>query len=129
MGDLTVSTAGSTIAQEAWTAVSYATGWADYSVSYLGVSYMKDSLGFIHIRGMAKKTSGGTGLVFTLPSGYRPANRLIFNVQYYDLGATAYVHGRVDVLTNGQVTVVNPTPGVNDWVSFGAINFDTRAEP
>jgi len=128
-GDLTVATAGSTIAQEAWTAVSYGAGWADYSVIYLGVSYMKDSLGFIHIRGMAKKTSGTADLVFTLPAGYRPANRLIFSVQYYDASVT-YVHGRADVQTNGKVTIEYPsTPAVGDWVSFGAINFDTQAEP
>ena len=128
-GDLTVATAGSTIAQEAWTAVSYGAGWADYSVIYLGVSYMKDSLGFIHIRGMAKKTSGTADLVFTLPAGYRPANRLIFSVQYYDASVT-YVHGRADVQTNSKVTIEYPsTPAVGDWVSFGAINFDTQAEP
>jgi hypothetical protein len=128
-GYLTVATAGSTIAQEAWTAVSYGTGWADYSVGYLGVSYMKDSLGFIHIRGMAKKTSGTADLVFTLPAGYRPANRLIFSAQAYDYG-TGYTYGRVDVQTNGKVTVENPgTLAVGDWVSFGAINFDTQAEP
>jgi len=128
-GDLTVATAGSTIAQESWTAVSYGSGWADYSVAYLGVSYMKDSLGFIHIRGMAKKTSGTADLVFTLPAGYRPANRLIFSAQAYDYG-TGYTYGRVDVQTDGKVTVENPgTLAVGDWVSFGAINFDTRAEP
>ena len=116
-------------AQEAWTAVAYGTGWADYSVGYLGVSYMKDSLGFIHIRGMAKKTSGTADLVFTLPAGYRPANRLIFSVQYYDASVT-YVHGRADVQTDGKVTIEYPsTPAVGDWVSFGAINFDTQAEP
>jgi hypothetical protein len=124
-GDLTVSTAGSTIAQEAWTAPTLAGTWSNYGGLYQDAGYMKDSLGFIHLRGLLK--AGGAGdTIFTLPAGYRPSAKLIFSVQVSDGGS--YVHGRVDVDTDGTVDLIVPsTVASGDWVSLDGINFDTQS--
>ena len=87
---------------------------------------MKDSVGFVHLRGLIK-ASGSGDTIFTLPAGYRPSNKLIFTVQYYDSGTASYVHGRVDVDTDGTVDATYPASvGSNDWLSLSGITFDTQ---
>ena len=113
-------------AQEAWSTPSYAGNWGDYGSGWEGGGYVKDSMGFVHLRGLIKATGAGD-TIFTLPTGYRPPDDLIFTVQYYDYGTSGYVHGRVDVKPNGIVDVDYPaTVGANDWVSLSGITFSTQ---
>jgi microcompartment protein CcmK/EutM len=126
-GDLTVSTAGSSIAQESWTGASFATNWQDYSVSYQPVSYFKDSLGLVHLRGLAKCTTGTTPgtTIFTLPVGYRPAKIEMFAVRSND--AAGVDSCRLDVNAVGAVsTSTDFTPASSAWISLSGILFDTR---
>jgi hypothetical protein len=61
-------------AQQEWQAPALQNSWVNYGDGFDPVGYMKDSLGFVHIKGFIKSgtTTLGT-LVFTLPAGYRPA--------------------------------------------------------
>ena len=123
-GALTVSTAGSTIAQEAWNAPTLESNWSNYGGDYVESGYMKDTMGFVHIRGMIDCDGAGDD-IFTLPAGYRPASKLIFVVLYYDNGT--YRPGRVDITSAGVVSAIFPTsPAAADWVSLEGLTFDTR---
>jgi len=96
-GDLTGTAALPTIAnlavtaakietQQAWQTPTYTTGVIDFdaggSTQYGGVRYMKDSLGFVHIKGILKNNTGSSiaaaTVLLTLPAGYRPAQILRF---------------------------------------------------
>lgn len=99
----------------AWVAVSFLNSWVDYGGGYNPVAYLIDSAGFVHLRGMAKSGTVGAGTpIFTLPAGFRPENRCLFNAQ--SNGAL----GRVDVFTTGNVEVIT---GNNAWVSLDGITF------
>lgn len=52
--------------------------WVNYDTGlFHGAAFWKDPLDMVHIRGLVKDGTINT-TVFTLPSGYRPANGLIF---------------------------------------------------
>jgi hypothetical protein len=103
------------------------TGWVD-NVEPLGddsvaVGYYKDREGFVHLRGSAVRQSGSSGLIGTLPSGFRPAGSLgaqAFEVTETIGGGTAVT---VDVLPDGEIHDQSGLGGVVlDGVSFRAGN-------
>jgi hypothetical protein len=60
------------ITQEAWTAVtSFSNGWIAVNQTLYPVGYMKDTLGFVHLRGLVQSGTYNT-VAFILPFGYRP---------------------------------------------------------
>lgn len=80
----------------AWITPTLAGAWTNYGAPFGTPGYMKDALGFVHLKGLVKSGAVGS-TIFTLPAGYRPAEQLIFA----GLGDGAVV--RVDVLANGVV--------------------------
>ena len=109
-------------AQEEWHEVgalgepAFLNSWANYGVSEATAAYMKDSMGFVHIKGLIK--SGIGAVIFTLPSGYRPVANPIF-VTATNNGTTT-LFGAVQVLTDGRVFALT---GSNTWFSFAGISF------
>lgn len=99
--------------QEAWVTPTLLNGWTNFDPAEetdYRAAYMKDSLGFVHIRGTIKNGTNSSA-AFTLPIGYRPkvlyqgfvvpcangvANVTIQNsgnvFVYTITGTTAYVH-------------------------------------
>lgn len=105
--------------QEGWNGAKYTpgSGWQTYSTGYGGAAYYKDSLGVVHLRGLIK--SGTINVpVFNLPGGYRPRTRNLFPVQTHPNAI-----GRIDIETNGNVTVLQGSPG---WVSLYGVSFSTH---
>lgn len=111
--------------QEAWIDVSFQNGWSNHSAvgptAYAGVSYMKDSLGFVNIRGLGMGgTVAANTLIFTLPVGYRPAQHEIFVCR----SQAPFNHWDVRVNTDGTVRPgdggANAGPNFN---SFSGIRF------
>jgi hypothetical protein len=102
-----VGAAGSPAFANSW--VNYGSGWAD-------AAYWRDPFGMVHLRGVIKSGTVGSG-AFTLPPGFRPATNEIFAVM--SNGAV----GRVDVTTDGQVAPI--TPSNNTYVSLSGITFRT----
>jgi hypothetical protein len=87
---------------------AFQNGWVNWGLGYEVTRFWKDPMGIVRIEGLV--TAGGLGTtIFTLPAGYRPANRLIF-VNYSDTGA-----GRVDVTSAGDVI---HTAGGNNYYSI-----------
>ena len=90
--------------QEAWITPTLLNGWA--SESGYPVKYMKDNMGFVHLKGALKGGTGGEA--FVLPSGYRPLASLrcaITNLQFAHETATLtstgylYANGYIDNIT------------------------------
>ncbi|MBD2290948.1 hypothetical protein H6F92_20050 [Microcystis wesenbergii FACHB-1317] len=100
--------------EEAWIVPAFMNSWTNYDTTYNPAGYFKDSLGIVHLRGLVKNGTNNT-TIFTLPVGYRPSNRELQAVQ-----TNLNIIGRVDILADGQVTVVS---GSNVWVSLDGITF------
>jgi hypothetical protein len=64
------------------------------------VGFMKDSMGFVHIRGSIT-TGGLTGSVFTLPTGFRPSTYLRYGNRSISNLAFAFV----DIATTGLLSI------------------------
>lgn len=98
---------------ENWIRPPLSNGWQHYGGLNGELRYRKDAMGRTTITGVIKDGVVGTyTAAFTLPAGYRPTERLIFESG----------KNRIDVDTNGVVSVVN---GSNSYVSFEGISFFT----
>jgi hypothetical protein len=89
-----------------WIPFPFATGWANYANGWTSVAYRKDSQGVVWLSGLSNRT-GGTGLIGTLPVGYRPARTQIFksiqttdSITRIDVNADGTVNS-LDTLGNG----------------------------
>lgn len=102
------------IAQEAWIAPTLNNGWINYGAPLPNVGYYKDNLGIVHLRGVVKNGTIGYTSIFTLPSGYRPANELWFIVSSYN------TDGKLVISSNGPVQLII---GSNTSVSLDGITF------
>ncbi len=108
--------------QEGWSAPALLNGWTNYdATTWDPVGYMKDSLGFVHIRGFLKGGTLSTGTkVFALPAGYRPAKSSYYCSGVNNSGAAT----SWQVSTNGDVIILYG--GSSSYCSIGDIVF--RAE-
>jgi hypothetical protein len=104
---------------ETWKNLSLAAGWANYGAEYDGAAYRRED-GRVHLRGLVTRTDGlppAKSAIGTLPSGFRPAKRMIFAVN----GGPQVT--RVDVAANGQVIWVSGTISEKDFTSLDTISF------
>lgn len=83
--------------QQLGTDVSFQNGWSNYGPDFQNVQYYKDCHGVVHVYGMAQGDSSTADTICTLPVGYRPAMRQVFNGMWNNL------QGRTDVGADGQV--------------------------
>lgn len=105
--------------QEDWHVVgdpgepAYENSWQAYDsgTTWGGAEFMKDSLGFVHIRGLVKRSTGSNATIFTLPAGYRP-NRHVLFAGYGTAGVN-----RVDVNDTGEVFIQ-----ANAGASYNTLN-------
>jgi hypothetical protein len=71
-----------------WVTASLNSGWSNsLGAPYTTVQYLKDAFGAVRVKG---RVSGGTGVIFTLPTGYRPTSSMTF---------PTYANGSLGVLT------------------------------
>jgi hypothetical protein len=113
-GDITIA---NTILQQAFIAPTLLNSWVNFGSGYQEVGYMKDSMGFVHIRGMIKSGTLSAN-IFILPAGYRP-NLHILQVGSRDVGGTEDA-ANFQILSDGSVMA---TTGSTSWTSFGNISF------
>lgn len=116
-----------------WTpmAGSYGTGWSDYLTGFRTGQYTKDGPGFVHLRGLVKwnaSVAAGAQVatpVITLPSGYRPALRQLFQTVAY-VWTTPGGPARIDVWADGTVNYLNSTTTATPatpWLSLSGVMF------
>jgi hypothetical protein len=96
-----------TITTEAWTVLTGVCG-ANYNCT-TGY-YMKDPLGFVHLKGYVTSTNTSPGTAFTLPSGYRPAAAVTLSVYNSTNGGSG-----MTVTTGG---VATPFPVTNGTATY-----------
>lgn len=112
-------TAAKIEAQQAWQTPTFQNGWVNYdTVNWEGAAYMKDSLGFVHLRGMIKSGTMSAA-AFTLPVGYRAGGK----GQYFPTLAGGAVIGAVYTDSTG---IMKPDAGNNTYQVLNGITF--RAE-
>ncbi len=102
-GDLSVAgglTVIGDITTEGWTAPSLLNSWVNFGSGHRDAGYKKTADGTVHVKGMVKDGSPVTGVIFTLPVGYRPSEKILFS-QYGALGLI-----RLDVEANGNLSFV-----------------------
>jgi hypothetical protein len=103
------------------------------SPPYANLAYYHDADGIVHLNGLACRRNlstpgcidgvgfSGSQIVFTLPPGLRPLTQHVFAVTTYGFGK--YATGRVDVMPDGEVTIVYPPQSGIAWISFDGISW------
>jgi hypothetical protein len=97
--------------QPGYTAATLNTGFTNFGSGWSTAGFLKDTLGYVHLKGTMNCTSGGTA--FTLPAEDRPSENLFMPMAQ---GGGA---ANVEVLTNGNVrtdTTSNTTCGIDGLV-------------
>ena len=112
-GNSTTTTYSTT--QDIFTDMDLEGSWASYnSTNWYSPSFTRTTAGVVELRGLVKS---GSGIITTLPVGFRPRKQIIFPT----LSGSGNSLARVDVKTDGTVNWVNG--GDNSWVSLDGINF------
>lgn len=99
-----------------WANITLQNGWVNYNTAaYPGAQYAKASDGVVHLRGLIRGgTTGGSIIIGTIPSGFRPkARTLTYSTNNIE-------QARVDILPNGQIAV---TTAYNGWLSLDGLSF------
>jgi hypothetical protein len=106
----------------AWIAPTLLNSWTNFGGGYQTVGYLKDPMGFVHLKGVLLGGSGASNTtVFTLPTGYRPG------AHTHGAGGDAGVGGNVvdvQVDTSGNLTIIygaGANPGIS-YIAFLAEN-------
>ena len=109
-GDLN---AKANVLQEAWKVPTMQNSWINYGSTSDTIGYMKDTMGFVHLKGSIKNGTAIT--MFTLPAGYRPLldKYVVFTT---DSGATTAF-----IKPTGATGIL--TLGANSYVSLDGIIF------
>ncbi|SDT22372.1 hypothetical protein SAMN05444162_3464 [Paenibacillaceae bacterium GAS479] len=108
--------------QPQWiTATTLLNGWVNYGVGYPVASYMKDALGFVHMRGLLKSGSVAQGVtLLTLPKGYRPESAVLFVPSTPVINTVSSPLPRLDVLVDGRI-ILNQVD--NNWLDLSCVYF------
>jgi hypothetical protein len=101
-------------AVDAWTTPTLAANWSNYGSGFAAAGYYRDPLGVVWVRGLVVAAAGAGEVVFTLPTGYRPSDSLIFSSI---CSKTTTELARLDVRSNGEVRIVVPAAAIA-WVSL-----------
>ena len=99
------------VAQPAYIAPTLNSGYTNFGSGDTTVGYMKDTLGFVHLKGTFNCPSV-QGTAFTLPAGYRPSQNQ-FGAAISNVTGTD-----IEVLTDGEVSVGCPSgdDGIDGFV-------------
>jgi hypothetical protein len=100
------------------TGVGFQNSWTTFNASFEDAQFMKDTLGFVHVRGIIKDGTSGT-TAFTLPVGYRALKTMEIPAI-----TIAGVVGFTYIYANGDVVPNTADFSVTSY-SFGEIVFST----
>ncbi len=108
-------TYGSTSCTTQWCNLTLQNSWIYYNPPFSTPEYTKGNDGMVMLKGLLRAgATGGDTVIATLPSGYRPAQRLLITIP--SNGALA----RVDILPDGTIRF---EIGSNAWLSIDNIIF------
>ena len=114
-GTSAAGTAAATI--PAWNECGLQGVWANYNETDYGKSsFTKTKEDVVVLRGLVKTGTGGS-TICTLPVGYRPTHRLVFQTMTASASETA---SRIDVFPTGEVYADTASSG---WLTLSGIDF------
>ena len=99
-------TSGTAFVEPIWILPTFLNSWVDFGSGFTGMRYRKDTVGNVHVQGMAKNGTSAAAAMFVLPVGYRPTGRMPF-ASWSDNGAARLdIHsdGTVQMAVNGSTT-------------------------
>ena len=100
-----------------WFSISnYGTGWSNNGGSWQVGSYMRDSDGFVNLRGLI--STGSVEEAFVLPTGFRPPKSGIYSAR--DNGGTN--NAKVYIYSYGEVRIQSSA----SWVSLAGLRFSVN---
>jgi hypothetical protein len=95
--------------------LSFGTGWGVSGFAAREPAYSKDAQGYVHLQGAAARSSGTSGIIGTLPPGFRPSS-LVYLTVY-----TAFDHlGTIVIDESGNI---NYRSGEVSFVSLEGVSF------
>lgn len=98
-----------------WVLATLSSNWTPYGSPYPSARAYKRPDGLVMLQGLLR-TTGGSGMIGTLPVGYRPKSDLVF-------AATANgARARIDITSAGQIGLINADVP-NGWYSLDSISF------
>lgn len=122
-----------TATQPRWNTCTLQNSWQNFDSAgsgYTEAGFTKTSTQMVGLKGLVKSGTVGysatnSNRICTLPVGFRPVSRQIFQVVSYDAGQpNGRGWGRVDIDVDGSVNVIN---GNNTYVSLDGIIFTTSS--
>ncbi len=122
---LAVGAAAANLGSPVWTALSYGTGWANYTAAGGALAgWWKDPLGRVWLRGLILRTGTPSPpeTMFTLPAGARPVGLEAL----LGIGGSASAVISYNVLTSGVAQIqATPTPSAGAYLSLAGMSFST----
>lgn len=101
-------------------APTLAAGWSNASpTNRTSAGYWKDAQGVVHLQGYVGYSSGGSTLIFTLPSGYVPTRAQVLTVTT-NTGVGSILINQFGSGNDGQITQLT---GGTGWVSLDGLSF------
>lgn len=97
----------------AWQTPVFENAWVAFGGGFGPPSYMRDMVGIVHLRGIAKSGTVGTN-IFILPVGFRPGFTEQFSV------ASNHAFGELTIYPTGAVVLAT---GSNVWASLAGVSF------
>jgi hypothetical protein len=93
--------------QETWHDLGLVNGWVNVGDGNATAQYMKDEMGFVHIKGYIKGglTAYGNWIAYPLPSGYRPLQHHNVSVGTSD-GNSISGDARIQVDSDGNIVTL-----------------------
>ena len=113
IGDGAINIAFANKAQDPWLTPALLNAWVNFGSGLATCQYMKDSMGFVHLKGLVKNGVIGT-VLFTLPVGYRPAETQHFGT------ASDNAYGQTVIYNTGDIFLDR---GTNVWVTISGVTF------
>lgn len=104
--------------QESWITPSLLNSWAPVDGTYTKAQYMKDEMGFVHLKG--RLSSGTSTPMFTLPAGYRASGYMRFTTT--SSGTTVLTIG-----TDASGSVFRSSGSATTDISLDGITFKAEA--
>ena len=103
--------------EDEWHYPNLINSWERYSTTFPAARYRKDPSGTVHLSGLIKSGTPGsseTANAFELPTGYRPALRILLTTTS-NAGLS-----RLDIFPTGEV---RPISGGSTWYSLDGLTF------
>jgi hypothetical protein len=110
-----------------YTAPTFYPGWHNVGANWQVAGYLKDPMGFVHIRGMVQRDPLDAGVsfgdtIFTFPPGYRPSDSVTFPSR---CGASANTFCYIAIHSNGNVEFGGGPAQPNSFLTLDIV-FDPR---